>query len=126
MDIDSDLITNDTDLVVVQEGHDVEKWGGHFGTRFKNDSIYFTSYSKNNDWISQYKTNFPNGSPLPYLTNYNLGHGTHFHHKGKKIIKNYDYMSDFDTNNAYIMNPPLNINICYNDSYMGGTCLAIE
>ncbi len=35
-------------------------------------------------------------------------------------------MSDFDTNNAYIMNPPLNINIYYSDAYMGGTCLAIE
>lgn len=113
-------------LTIVEEGHDCEKWGGHFGSRFKNDYFYVTKYCKSNDWVAKIKTNFSAGITLPYTTYYNMGHGHYFYIKGSQIKKNYDFMSDYDYNLAYVMNPPIHTNIHYHDAFMGGTCLMVQ
>ena len=48
-------------MSVIEEGHDVEKWGGFYGARFKRDQFCIVGYNRDNDWIARYKTNFPQG-----------------------------------------------------------------
>lgn len=43
-----------------------------------------------------------------------------------QVGNGYDYLGEFDCNMGYIMNPPLNTNIEYEEAYMGGTCLVVE
>jgi endo-beta-N-acetylglucosaminidase D len=111
---------------VIEEGHDVEHWGGFFGSRFKKDQFWVVGYNRDNDWVARYKTNFPQGVQLPYTTFYNLGHGKSFYFKGKEVKRLYDFLSDNDPCYTYIMNPPLNVSICHTDAYIGGTSLLVE
>lgn len=123
--LDTELVTSETIVSIIEEGHDVEKFGGHYGTRFKKDSLFVVGYNKDNDWIARYKTNFPKGVPLPYLSFHNLGHGNTFYLKGKPVKKPYNFLSDSDLNLTYILNPPMNVGIHYSDAYLGGTSLLV-
>lgn len=62
---------------------------------------------------------------MPFLINYNLGHGHYFYVEGVKVKKSYDFMSDLDINYAYLMNPPTSVSINYEDAYIGGTSLLV-
>ena len=73
----------------------------------------------------RYKTNFPNGVQLPYLTNYNLGHGKNFYLQGRSIKKSYDFIADQNSNFAYLMNPPIYVSLYYEEAYTGGTSLLV-
>jgi hypothetical protein len=112
--------------MIIEEGQDCEKWSGNFGSKFKNDQLFITKYSKENDWIAKIKSNFYNGVSLPYVNYYNMGHGYGFYIMGSMLKKSYDFISDQDVNFVYIMNPPFNVNIYYDDAFMGGTCMMIE
>ena len=93
--LDTELITENTVLMIIEQGSDAEKWAGHFGTRFRNDTIYIRSYFPERDWTQAYPV--PEIA-VPYLTHFNLGHGHHFWDQGKKMLvsgKKYNFLSDF-------------------------------
>ena len=37
-------------LQIIEEGKDVEFWGGHFGSRFKHCDLYLGMYNQKADW----------------------------------------------------------------------------
>ena len=56
----------------------------------------------------------------------NPGHGNSFFYKSVPISQNsYDYLLDFEEMQAYLANSAKDVDIWYNDAYIGGSSLKI-
>lgn len=90
------------ELVKITEvGKDAERWGGHFGVRFKNEQIMMSSYVPEMDLSAMVRKKTVTN--LPYHSYFNVGQGYSYFWKGadqspstKSNSKGYDCLKDYD------------------------------
>lgn len=66
--------------MITETGKDLEKWAGHFGTRFKNEQLLLSSYVQEMDLSAMVRKK--GVGVLPYHSYFNAGQGTSMFWKG--------------------------------------------
>ena len=56
----------------------------------------------------------------------NLGIGNYFHHEGRQLQPNYNYLADMDVPHTHIINHPFDISFNYEHAFLGASSLKVE
>lgn len=80
---------------ILEEGKDSEHWAGHYGSRFKGETVALILSKEQTKWITSIPLS-PTSLKSKYNTFFNKGEGDHFYFFGKKQSPNYSSLTDFD------------------------------